>query len=86
VVVNLKKNEVLVEARKEKGLTQEELAVTLGYSKATVSNWENGYSNPSLVDAFKVARILDKDINFLFSGINVQESYTNTDSGQKEVG
>ncbi|MCP3764814.1 helix-turn-helix transcriptional regulator [Domibacillus sp. A3M-37] len=60
------KNLNLARARKEKGLTQEELAEKLGYSKATVSNWENGYSTPQLTDAFKVASILGKDINHLF--------------------
>ncbi|MHA2856880.1 helix-turn-helix transcriptional regulator [Paenibacillus lautus] len=85
----MKKNDALVEARKEMGLTQEELAISLGYSKATVSNWENGHSNPSLYDAFKVARILNKDINQLFLDINVQVSHTNKEekpSEQKEVG
>ncbi|WP_433618718.1 helix-turn-helix transcriptional regulator [Paenibacillus cellulositrophicus] len=72
----MRKNVDLVDARKNKGLTQEELAALLGYSKATVSNWENGYSNPSLTDAFKVSRILEKDINKLFSGLDVQENHT----------
>ncbi|MGN7359485.1 helix-turn-helix transcriptional regulator [Paenibacillus sp. SAF-054] len=74
----MKKNLDLAGARKDKGLTQEELAVLLGYSKATVSNWENGYSSPSLSDAFKISRILNKDINKLFSGLYVQDSYTNS--------
>lgn len=73
----MKKNLDLAGARKDKGLTQEELAALLGYSKATVSNWENGYSSPSLSDAFKISRILNKDINKLFSGLYVQDSYTN---------
>ncbi|MEC0370854.1 helix-turn-helix transcriptional regulator [Paenibacillus chibensis] len=74
----MKKNLALSGARKDKGLTQEELAALLGYSKATVSNWENGYSSPSLSDAFKISRILNKDINKLFSGLYVQESYTDS--------
>ncbi|MNW37004.1 transcriptional repressor DicA [compost metagenome] len=72
----MKKNETLVEARREKGFTQEELAVSLGYSKATVSNWENGHSSPSLADVFKVSRVLRKDINILFSGLDIQDSHT----------
>lgn len=60
------KNQSLTHARKNMELTQEELAGMLGYQKATVSNWENGYSNPSLTDAFKVAEILGKDINDIF--------------------
>lgn len=70
------KNDFLIKARKEKGLTQEELADKLGYSKASVSNWENGYSNPSLSDAFKVSEILKKDINLLFLDLKVQGQYT----------
>lgn len=83
--MNLKKNESLVTARKEMGFTQEELAVSLGYSKATISNWENGHSNPSLADAFKVSRVLKKDINVLFSGLDVQESYTSDNQSTKDT-
>lgn len=60
------KNNRLVNARKEKGLTQEGLAELMNYKKSTVSNWENGYSIPRMSDAFKVAKILDKDIDYLF--------------------
>lgn len=66
------KNEALAKARKKLGLTQEELASRLGYSKASVSNWENGYSNPTLSDAFRISEILDEDINVLFFGLRVQ--------------
>lgn len=70
------KNRALITARKSNGLTQEELAIKLEYSKATVSNWENGYSNPSLSDAFKISKILNEDINVLFSGLKVQVQCT----------
>jgi len=33
-------------ARKEEGMTQEELGVKLGVGKGTVSNWERGSSKP----------------------------------------
>lgn len=75
MVIRLKNNP-LIKARKNKSLTQEELAEMLGYSKATVSNWENGHSNPSLSDAFKVSVALEEDINNLFSGIKIQVSCT----------
>jgi putative transcriptional regulator len=83
--VNSMKNIALIQARKRKGLTQEELASMLGYSKAGISNWENGYSNPSLSDAFKVSEILEEDINNLFFGLKVQVLCTKNDS-KKEVG
>jgi len=73
---NVEKNEALASARKEKGFTQEELAGMLGYSKAAVSNWENGHSIPSLTDAFKLASILTRGIEQLFPGLYVQEQHT----------
>jgi putative transcriptional regulator len=72
------KNEELISARKAKGLTQKDLAEKMGCKKSTVSNWENGYSNPTLTDAFKVAEILDSDVNVIFLGLKVQDSYTNS--------
>lgn len=70
------KNEALIKARKDNGMTQDDLAEVLGCTKAAVSNWENGYANPTLSDAFKVASVLKKDINDLFGRLDVQESYT----------
>jgi putative transcriptional regulator len=70
------KNEKLIYARKFKGLTQEELAEMMACQKTTVSNWENGYSTPTLADAFKLAELLDTDVNIIFSDIKVQESQT----------
>ncbi|PAF19710.1 helix-turn-helix transcriptional regulator [Terribacillus saccharophilus] len=75
------KNQKLVLARESKNLTQEELAALLKSrgirisSKATVSNWENGVSSPSIKTAFVIADILDRDISFLFNQ-KVQDSHT----------
>ncbi|AHL70839.1 DNA-binding protein [Bacillus pumilus] len=72
------KNLNLVQARKTKGLTQEELALKLDCTKSTISNWENGYSNPKIEDAFKVSEILGTDIKTLFLNQQVQDSHINT--------
>lgn len=45
--INLAK--VLVNKRREKGVTQEELAKYIGVSKASVSKWETGLSYPDIV-------------------------------------
>lgn len=45
--INLAK--VLVNKRKEKGITQEELANYIGVSKASVSKWETGLSYPDII-------------------------------------
>lgn len=70
------KNNNLIRARKEKNLTQEQLAQKIGCLKSTISNWETGYSNPTLSDAKKVSDVLEKDINHLFFGGKVQETHT----------
>jgi putative transcriptional regulator len=70
------KNKRLIKARKEKGFTQGKLAELLEFQKSTISNWENGYSTPRLPDAFRVANLLDKDVNYLFFENKVQDYYT----------
>lgn len=63
-------------ARKKKGLSQVELASLMNCKKTTISNWENGYSTPTLKDAFKLAYFLEEDINVLFLNFKVQETQT----------
>ncbi|MGY3717144.1 helix-turn-helix transcriptional regulator [Sutcliffiella cohnii] len=62
----MKKNHTLIKARKAKDLTQEQLANILKCKKTTVSNWENGYSKPTLDVAYKVSEVLGVDISTLF--------------------
>lgn len=69
------KNLNLTTARKKKKLTQNDLAKQVDVTKATISNWENGYSKPRLNVAFMVSEILEEDVAFLF-GYEVQDSHT----------
>lgn len=52
--------------RKERGLSQEELARTLEVSRQTISSLENGRYNPSIQLAFKIARYFEKTIEEIF--------------------
>lgn len=45
--MNLGKN--ILELRKQKNVTQEELAADLGVTAAAVSKWENGYTLPDIL-------------------------------------
>lgn len=56
----------LEEIRKEKGITQEELANSLEVSRQTVGSLENGRYNPSIILAFKIAKFFDLTIEEIF--------------------
>ena len=52
-------------ARKAKGLTQEELAKKIHTKKATISNYENGYSSPNNETLSLLADILMTSVDYL---------------------
>ncbi|KAA9308151.1 helix-turn-helix transcriptional regulator [Streptococcus anginosus] len=52
-------NTVLKELRKEKKLTQTELASKLDISQKSYSNWESGKAEPTLENIVKLSKILD---------------------------
>ncbi len=56
----------LEEIRKEKGITQEDLAKILEVSRQTVGSLENGRYNPSIILAFKIARYFEMAIEEIF--------------------
>ena len=56
----------LEKIRKEKGITQEELANALEVSRQTVGSLENGRYNPSIILAFKIARFFNLAIEDIF--------------------
>ena len=51
--------------RKEKGVTQAELAKKCGISMQQISEWERGYRNPKISNAEKIARALGVSVNEL---------------------
>ena len=56
----------LEEIRKERGITQEELAKILEVSRQTVGSLENGRYTPSIILAFKIARYFEMAIEDVF--------------------
>lgn len=56
----------LEEIRKERGVTQEELASSLEVSRQTIGSLENGRYNPSILLAFKIARYFQMSIEEIF--------------------
>ena len=61
------------EKRREKGLSQLELAEKLGVSNRTISKWENGNSMPDYSFINDLCMELDISINELLSGENLSE-------------
>ena len=59
--------------RKEKNLTQLELADKLGVTDRTISNWENGKNMPDLSLFKPLCDILDISINELLSGEEITD-------------
>ena len=57
---------ILEQIRKEKGITQEELADALEVSRQTVGSLENGRYNPSIILAYKIAKYFNLTIEEIF--------------------
>lgn len=60
--------EFLKELRKEKGLTQEQLADKLFVSRRTVSRWETGSNMPDLDMLVELADLYEVDLKEIFNG------------------
>jgi transcriptional regulator with XRE-family HTH domain len=54
------------ECRKNKGLSQDDLAQQTALTKTTVQNWENGRNLGAVIRVLKVCQRLDVDIRELF--------------------
>ena len=64
-------NEKLQELRKQKGLTQEELAEVLYVSRAAVSKWESGRGYPNIDSLKEISRFFSVTIDDLLSGSEI---------------
>jgi len=61
-------NEKLQELRKDKGLTQEELAEILYVSRTAVSKWESGRGYPNIESLKEISKFFEVSIDDLLSG------------------
>ena len=57
--------DVIVELRKEKGFTQQDLANKLHITDKAVSKWERGLSYPDITSISTLANVLDVDSSYL---------------------
>jgi len=61
-------NEKLQELRKNRGITQEELAESLYVSRTTVSKWESGRGYPNIESLKEISKFFSVSIDELLSG------------------
>ena len=62
----------LKELRSNSGITQEQLAEHLGVSRQTVISIESGRYNPSIILAYKMARLFNCSIEEVFDFSEVE--------------
>ena len=58
--------------REARGMTQQDLAKTIGVSQATVSDWESGKINPDLVRAVKLADLFNTSLDVIYGRESVR--------------
>ncbi|MDR1322431.1 MAG: helix-turn-helix domain-containing protein [Gracilibacteraceae bacterium] len=56
----------LREARKNKGLTQQQLGKAIGVAKSTIAGYESGHSEPDTAKIALIVKALDIEPNFLW--------------------
>lgn len=57
-------------AREQKGISQKEIALTLGVSQPTVSEWESGKKTPSGKNLMQLSELLDCSTDYLLGVTN----------------
>lgn len=61
----------LLELRKQKGLSQEDLALDLNLSQSSISNYESGHTNPDIVVLEKISQYFSVPIQELLTDENL---------------
>lgn len=57
---------IIARLREEKGLTQQQLGAMVEVSRQTIISLENGKYNPSILLAYKISKVFDKQIEDVF--------------------
>lgn len=58
--------DILIECRKEKDLTQKELAKIIDSKETTVASWEQGKSLPSIDMLYRLSKLYGKSMNYMY--------------------
>lgn len=69
--------EALLKARKEKGMSQKQLADLLPVARASVANWEADRRLPNATIIAKIAEVLDIEVSELLDTANKDDTHPN---------
>ena len=75
----------LVVLRKELGLTQEDFAKKIGYTRTAISAWEIGRNEPSNADTVRIAEFFGVSTDYLLCKTDVRNNISNIDDSNKRV-
>ena len=74
--------EIYCKLRDSKGMKDSDVAKATGITKSTFSDWENGRSNPKDAKLQKIADLFGVTAEYIRTGKNSNEYYTNTETAQ----
>ena len=70
----------IAKCRKDKNITQEQLAEMLGVSNKSISRWETGKNMPDYSILKELCNALDIDVNEFLSGEKIEKNEIQTHS------
>ena len=80
---NLKFGSFIKELRKEKNMTQKELADKIGLTDKAISKWERGLSFPDITMLSSLAEVFDVDVSEILNGERGKEKVSKEDIEKK---
>ena len=80
---NLKFGSFIKELRKEKNMTQKELAEKIGLTDKAISKWERGLSFPDITMLNLLAEVFDVDVSEILNGERGKEKVSKEDIEKK---
>lgn len=78
-------SESLKQLRKEKGMTQIDLAKTLGVSNGTVAMWETGRRKPSFDMLDRLSEVFDRRLDYILGASDDPSPAPKPDEGDIQV-
>ena len=78
-------NDRLKEARISAGLTQKEVAETIGIATTTYNGYERGKSDPDVGTLCKIMNLLGVDANFVYQDYNVNKNSPAPEGAEEQI-